>query len=786
MDLLSTYKVTILLAGALSLSACGGGGSDDPADNDPVNQAPNADAGVDQSVDEMSAVTLDGSMSSDPDGDTLTYAWDQTGGTAVTLSATDAEQPTFDAPDVTALNTPETLTFELTVSDQSIQRTDTIDIVVNDVGLGINSPPTADAGPDQTVAELSTVTLDGRGSMDPDDNLFTYAWLQTSGTNVVLSDPSFAQPTFTSFDVAAAMPETLMFELTVDDGSDFSMDSVEITVVEGLTQVTVAGTVSYEWVPTNSNGNTCTGLNFAGTIAKPIRAATVQLLDEDDNILGEMVSDEDNGSYSFADIDANTNVRIRVRAELKRTGVSNWDVDVRDNVDTSGSPPALGSRPLYVTQWPLFSTGVAHISDADFTATTGWGGTSYTGNRTAAPFAILDTIYTGMQFILAEDPTASFPPLDAFWSINNTATDGSPTEIDLGELGGSFYFDGNLLLMGDEDVNTGEFDYAVTLHEWGHYFEDTFSRSDSIGGTHFIGEAVEARVSFSEGWGTAFAAMAWGDPMACNTGRADGPGSWGFNVESFNSGPQGWYNELSVASLLLDLYDVNNDGPDNSSIGFGPIYDVMTGPQVTTEAFTTLFSFATLLRPNLTGAQQGFLDTLLSAENVETTGLDVWASNQGNIDIAPNNSRDVLPLYTDYAADGSLLQVCTNSDHDAERDGNKPAETRYLRITTNSSAAYDVSIAPNPIPPPTEDTQPPPPEDPIVIRDRSDPDMYMFLDGILVAFGNSPDDDLETFTTQELPAGVYVADVQEWRYADQDASSDYPERICFDLTMTAQ
>ena len=44
----------------------------------------------------------------------------------------------------------------------------------------------------------------------------------------------------------------------------------------GNTTVTVSGTVSYEFVPPNFN---CNGLNFAGTITRPIRGATIQLLD---------------------------------------------------------------------------------------------------------------------------------------------------------------------------------------------------------------------------------------------------------------------------------------------------------------------------------------------------------------------------------------------------------------------------------------------------------------------------------------------------------------------------
>jgi len=559
----------------------------------------------------------------------------------------------------------------------------------------------------------------------------------------------------------------------------------------GVSQVTVAGVVSYEFVPARHNNNTCFGLDFPNTVVMPIRAATVQLLDASDNVLAQMALGDD-GSYSFDNIAANTDVRIRVRAELKRGGAPNWDVEVRDNVDTSPTPPPLATRPLYVAQWAIFNTGVTNISDADFTAMTGWDSatSSYTSDtdRVAAPFAILDTIYTGMQLVLGVDATASFAPLDAFWSVNNTRTSGSSTNVDIGEIGGSFYNGGidSLFLVGDALVDTGEFDFYVTLHEWGHYFEDNFSRSDSVGGRHVIGELIEARVSFGEGWATAVAAMATGDPMACNTGAASGAGSWGFNVETFNGGPQGWYNELSVAGLILDLFDTNNDGVDNNSIGFTPIYDVMTGPQTTTEAFTTLFSFSTLLRPNLTPTEQGFLDSLLDTENIETAGLDIWATTQNNINVAPNNEREVLPLYTDYAADGSTFNICTNSDHDPDFDGNKPAEHRYLRLTTMSTAAYDVVVNAMPIPPPTTDTQPDPPADPIVIRDRSDPDVFIFLNGSLVAFGNSGVDDSETFTTQVLPADTYVVDLQEWRFGDPDKSSDYPAQVCFDVTMTAQ
>jgi hypothetical protein len=77
------------------------------------NQAPIANAGSDQNVNANALVTLDGSGSSDPDGNLpLTYYWTQTGGPAVTLS-----NPAIVAPSFTAPSDPAVLTFILAVTD---------------------------------------------------------------------------------------------------------------------------------------------------------------------------------------------------------------------------------------------------------------------------------------------------------------------------------------------------------------------------------------------------------------------------------------------------------------------------------------------------------------------------------------------------------------------------------------------------------------------------------------------------------------------------------------------
>ena len=97
-----------------------------------INEDPTANAGPDQNVDELVLVLLDGSDSSDPNNDTLTYAWTQTAGTTVELTGADTDSPTFTTHDVGADG--ETLTFSLVVSDGSISSlANTVEINVADV-----------------------------------------------------------------------------------------------------------------------------------------------------------------------------------------------------------------------------------------------------------------------------------------------------------------------------------------------------------------------------------------------------------------------------------------------------------------------------------------------------------------------------------------------------------------------------------------------------------------------------------------------------------------------------
>jgi len=117
-------------------------------------------------------------------------------------------------------------------------------------------------------------------------------------------------------------------------------------------------------------------------------------------------------------------------------------------------------------------------------------------------------------------------------NINVPAGTGSEYELRSGLIGTThFDGDGNLYILGDADSDTDEYDDHVIIHEWGHYFEQSFSRADSIGGPHGSGDRLDIRVAFGEGWGNAFSAIATDNPIYLILKGFKANSNWFFQME---------------------------------------------------------------------------------------------------------------------------------------------------------------------------------------------------------------------------------------------------------------
>lgn len=182
---------------------------------------PIANAGMDQTIKQGGTVRLDGSNSFDPVNHPLTYTWIAPAG--ITLNSNSDEKPTFFAPEVK-----EKTDYKFTLVVNNGAESSSPDQMVVTV-LPLNEAPIANAGPNQLVNEGTTISLDGSGSLDPDNDSLTFTWIAPDG--ITLSSTHDKKPTFTSPGVMTNTDYT--FTLIVNDGkADSKASIVTITVLD--------------------------------------------------------------------------------------------------------------------------------------------------------------------------------------------------------------------------------------------------------------------------------------------------------------------------------------------------------------------------------------------------------------------------------------------------------------------------------------------------------------------------------------------------------------------------
>lgn len=491
--------------------------------------------------------------------------------------------------------------------------------------------------------------------------------------------------------------------------------------------------------------NTITnGLDYNSITQEPIRGATVQAIDAAGLILVSGTTDE-NGDYSLT-VDSNTDMRVRVLSEIISNQGGSYNVSVVDNTNNDD---------VYAIQGQLISSGASN-SVRDLNAASGWDGTAYSGTRAAGPFAVLDPIYETVTDFLAAAPGTNFPDLDIGWSPQNRSVSGNR---DNGDIGTSSYVgngqSGMVFILGDDNADTDEYDRHVITHEWGHYFEDRVSRSDSIGGPHSLGDRLDARVAMGEGWGNALSAIILDDTVYRDSSGQQQSRGFSFDVENNNNRNSGWFNEGSVQSIIYDIFDSNDDGSDNISLGLGPIFEALTAPAyVNQSTFTTIFSFVDQIRTEAPG-NDAALDALFTAQSINGTGFEgVGETNNGAVPTA-------LPVYHSLVPDGTEIEVCSVND---AGDFNHLGNRSYVRfdITAAGSYAFRAVRSSGPT--------------------NRDPDLNVFRGPIFVARLDSGVADSET-ANATLEVGEHVLEIFDFLNIDPNTADDAD--VCFDLSIQA-
>ncbi len=430
----------------------------------------------------------------------------------------------------------------------------------------------------------------------------------------------------------------------------------------------ISGTITYDRVPSKVDAYGLVKLDYANTQKATAKYVVVKALDENGQTLAETTTDA-NGKYVVY-VPKDTDVKIRVYARMLKKDT--WDLSVVDNTNL---------KAMYVIEGGLHNSGDGS-SKRNLHAASGWDGQSYSGSRDAAPFAILDSINTIMQKIVKANPNVTFPHLLVNWSPNNVAAGGDQS---LGQIVTSNY-DGNsnLWILGDADSDTDEYDDHIIIHEWSHFFEDKFSRSDSIGGPHSSGDALDIRVAFGEGFGNAMSAIATDDPIYFDTSGPQQSSGWFMNIENAPAENPGWFSEASIQRILYDLYDSNSDGSDNISLGFKPLYNVMVNKERNAQAFTSIFTFINALK-NENSSQQSAIDRVVSAENINTIHDDY-----GNYRTNLAQGVYTTPVYRTLELNHWITQCNQNNFGVYNKLGNRT----FLKLHIDTPNIYTISAKP--------------------------------------------------------------------------------------------
>ena len=197
-------------------------------------------------------------------------------------------------------------------------------------------------------------------------------------------------------------------------------------------------------------------------------------------------------------------------------------------------------------------------------------------SRVSGAFNILEIVQRANETIRMADPSLDPPSVTIFWSTRNTRRTGN---IAQGFVGTSFFNVANntAYILGDRNDDSDEFDDSVIAHEYGHMIAARFSRDDSPGGETHLGDILDPRVAWSEGWANFFSSAVRNDSIWRDDSGPNGATVYRFDLRERvpAADKPGYWSETSVGTLLWELYE-GSDLTGNIRYPFPQIWAAFT------------------------------------------------------------------------------------------------------------------------------------------------------------------------------------------------------------------
>jgi hypothetical protein len=289
---------------------------------------------------------------------------------------------------------------------------------------------------------------------------------------------------------------------------------------------------------------------MAHPVMVPIRSARVEVVDRSSQAI-VAVSEADRYGRFRVPVPFEADLTVRILSRL-RSG------DLRV-VDNTNSDALYGIAADVDARQP-----VSRVILAD-------------NSRLSGAFNILEMVQRSNDTLQAADPSIVPPTINIFWSSLNTPRSGNVRD---GLVGTTYfnYLNNTAYILGDRNVDSDEFDDSVIVHEYGHLLASRFSRDDSPGAAHGVGDMLDPRVAWSEGWANFFSSAVRNDEFFRDSVGVSGSNLLKYDLED-NVPPgdnPGYWSEASVGTFLWDLYDDHADAADDVQFSLSVIWSAFT------------------------------------------------------------------------------------------------------------------------------------------------------------------------------------------------------------------